>query len=377
METKTPPAAAPTRQTETPGRSRISLVRTTPETVLDDYAKAMNMAGYRETISSEIPTALKVNISWHHWYPACSSAPWQIDGVLETLSDDGFAKSRIYAAHNRTVVVSARQGERSNRHIGVVEKHGIENVHLYEDTDWVIYRPKAKMLVLDDVFPEGIRIPKRLISSNVIHLPTVKTHVFTTITGAMKNAFGGLLFERRHYCHGVIHETLVDLLAIQQEIHPGIFAVVDGAFSGSGPGPRCMKVSERDLVVAGADQVAVDAVCARLMGFDPMEIPFLRIAHERGLGCADLNEIDVAGEDLEQTAWNVEHPSETFASRGQKLIYWGPLRPLEKLLLRTVLAPWSYLASRLYHDVYWYNVHGRRRAKAALDTKWGRLFLTY
>lgn len=377
METKTPPAAAATGKPKTPGRSRISLVRTTPETVLDDYAKAMNMAGYRDAISPDIPTALKVNISWQHWYPACSSAPWQIDGVLKTLSDDGFAKSRIYAAHNRTVVVSARQGERANRHIDVVEKHGIENVHLYEDTDWVIYRPKAKMLVLDEVFPEGIRIPKRLIGSNVIHLPTVKTHVFTTITGAMKNAFGGLLFERRHYCHGVIHETLVDLLAIQQEIHPGIFAVVDGAFSGSGPGPRCMKVSERDVVVAGADQVAVDAVCARLMGFDPMEIPFLRIAHERGLGCADLSEIDVAGEDLEQTAWKVERPSETFASRGQKLIYWGPLRPLEKFLLRTVLAPWSYLASRIYHDVYWYNVHGRRRAKAALKTKWGRLFLTY
>ena len=200
------------------------------------------------------------------------------------------------------------------------------------------------MLALDGVFPEGIRIPKRLVGANVVHLPTVKTHVFTTITGAMKNAFGGLLFERRHFCHSVIHETLVDLLAIQKEIHPGVFAVVDGAFSGSGPGPRCMKVSERDVVVAGADQVAVDAVCARLMGFDPMEIPFLRLAQERGLGQAELDGIHVVGEDLEKTAWIVERPSETFASRGQKLIYWGPLKPLEKFLLRTVIAPWSFVA---------------------------------
>lgn len=355
----------------------MAIVETHPETVLHDYAHAMQLAGYRAFISPEINTALKVNVSWHHWYPACSSAPWQIEGVLKTLAEDGFSKEDLYAAHNRTVVVSAKKGERANKHLNVIEKYGIENVHLYEDEDWITYTPKSEMLVLDRIFPEGIRIPGRLVGSNIIHLPTIKTHVFTTITGAMKNAFGGLLFERRHYCHSVIHKTLVDLLAIQKEIHPGIFAVVDGAFSGSGPGPRCMKVAERDIVVAGADQVAVDSVCARLMGFDPMEIPFIRIAYERGLGQADLAGMDVVGEDLEETAWTVERPSETLASRGQKLIYWGPLKPLEKLLLQTIIAPWSYVASRLYHDVYWFNFHGRRRARAALQTKWGRLFSSY
>ena len=47
------------------------------------------------------------------------------------------------------------------------------------------------------------------------------------MTGAMKNAFGGLLHLKRHWTHSVIHETLVDLLIIQKEIHPGIFAVMD------------------------------------------------------------------------------------------------------------------------------------------------------
>ena len=376
MSTKTT-ADAYAEQDVSSGRPRVAIVKIRPETVLGDYARAMRLAGYRACISPEISTALKVNVSWHHWYPACSSAPWQIEGVLKTLVEDGFSTADLFAAHNRTVVVSAKTGERANKHLNVIEKYGIENVHLYEDRDWITYTPKSEMLVLDRIFPKGIRIPGRLVGSNIIHLPTIKTHVFTTITGAIKNAFGGLLFERRHYCHSAIHETLVDLLAIQKEIHPGIFAVVDGAFSGSGPGPRCMKVAERDVVVAGTDQVAVDSICARLMGFDPMEIPFLRIAHERGLGQADLAGIDVVGEDLEKSAWTVERSSETLASRGQKLIYWGPLKPLEKLLLRTIIAPWSYIASRLYHDLYWFNFHGRRRARTALQTKWGRLFRSY
>ena len=372
-------SASPARDSPPPtsGRPRVALLRTAPESVLDDYASLMRTAGYADALNRDAPTALKVNVSWQHWYPACSTAPWQLDGVIRTLLDDGFERDSLYAAHNRTVVVSARQGEVANKHLPVLERHGIENVHLYEDSEWVQFVPKAEMLALNKVFPEGIRIPKRLIGSNVIHLPTVKTHVFTTITGAMKNAFGGLLFEKRHFCHAVIHETLVDLLAIQQEIHPGIFAVVDGTFSGSGPGPRCMDVAERNVILAGSDQVAVDAVSARLMGFDPMEIPFLRLAHERGLGTADLSQVDIVGEDIERVAWEAQKRRETFASRGQKLIYWGPLKRLERLLLQTWIAPWSFLASRAYHDLYWYNIVGRRRVARALQTEWGRLFQRY
>ena len=357
--------------------ARVALIQTTPETVLDDVGQAMDSAGYEAVLDRSAETALKINISWHHWYPACSTTPWQLDGVIRQLRADGFAPESLYGAHNRTVVVDAHVGERANKHLPVVTAHGLRNVHLYEDDAWVRYEPKGRLRTLHEVYPEGVRIPQRLIGSNIIHLPTVKTHVFTTITGAMKNAFGGLLFEKRHYCHATIHETLVDLLMIQQEIHPGVFAVMDGTFVGEGPGPRCMQVQERNLMLAGADQVAVDATSARLMGLDPFDIPFLRMAHEDGLGTADAREIEVVGADIEQVKWQVAARQDTFASRGQKLIYWGPLKRLEKMLLRTVIAPWSYAASRLYHDVYWYNAVGRGRVRQALNGPWGELFQRY
>ena len=56
------------------------------------------------------------------------------------------------------------------------------------------------------------------------------------MTGAMKNAFGGLITEKRHHSHKMIHEVLVDLLQIQKEIHPHLFAVMDGAVAGNGKG---------------------------------------------------------------------------------------------------------------------------------------------
>jgi len=198
----------------------------------------------------------------------------------------------------------------------------------------------------------------------------------TTVTGAMKNAFGGLLNFQRHWTHPVIHETLVDLLRIQKQIHPGVFAVTDGTFAGSGPGPRAMEWHEKNVILAGEDQVSVDAVSARMMGFDPMSIKFIRLAHEAGLGCGDISEIEIVGEDISDVDWGFQSGN-TFASKGQKLIYWGPLKPLENALLRSPITPWAYFASNLYHNEYWLRFIGKKRIEKAMKTEWGVLFQSY
>ena len=364
--------------TEFPGRGKVAVLRTKPETVLEDYARLMALAGFEEALPKDKDTILKINISWQTWYPACSTAPWQLEGVIRALQAAGY--ENLIGAHNNTVVVDAYVGERNNKHKYVVEKYGVRNVHLYEPQyNWVRYTPKQPFLVLDKIYPEGVYIPELLIGRNIIQLPTVKTHVFTVITGAMKNAFGGLLNTRRHWTHSVIHETLVDLLMIQQDIHPGLFAVMDGTFAGDGPGPRAMRWHEKDVLLASADQVAIDAISAHLQGFDPLTIPFIRIAHEMGLGVGDPDQIEIVGEDPEWVRaqnWGFIQ-EDTFASRGQKLIYHGWLHPLEPLLLRSPLVPWSYFASNFYHNVYWYPFVGRERVETALETKWGRLFTEY
>jgi len=321
--------------------SRVAILKTMPETVLNDYGRLLHLANYEEYLLKANHTALKINISWHHFYPACSTTPWQLEGVIKALLADGYKKELIHACHNRTVVVSAKKGEIANKHKPIIERYGLRNIHLYEGEEWVIYEPKGKMLVLPEIFPEGIKIPKR------------------------------------HWTHSVIHETLVDLLTIQKEIHSGIFAVMDGTFAGDGPGPRCMVPHVKNYILASGDPVAIDAVAAKIMGFDPMSIKFIRLAHEAGLGCGDLMEIEIVGEDVSDVNFGFRANENTFASQGQKLIYWGALKPLEKLLLRTIITPWSYLASRAYHDWYWYPFIGKRRVRKAMKTGWGRLFEGY
>ncbi len=359
-----------------PKMGRVAVLYTTPETVIQDYARLMDLAGVEEALMPNVKTLLKVNISWQHYYPACSTAPWQLEGTARKLKDAGFHD--LIAAHNGTVVVDAEEGRQRNKHAVVEENLDIPHQVLDEKpTRWIQYRPKSKMLVLNDVYPDGLLLPEIMQGTNIVHLPTVKTHVFTKMTGAMKNAFGGLLHRNRHWTHAVIHDTLVDLLSIQREIHTGIFAVMDGTFAGDGPGPRAMRIHQPGVILASADQVAIDSVAARLMGIDPMQIRKIRLANDMGLGIGDPRFIECVGDDLSGVNWGFNHKENTFASLGQKLIYHGPLKPLERILLRSTIAPWAYFASNLYHNEFWLRFIGRRRVKEAMKTPWGKLFQSY
>jgi uncharacterized protein (DUF362 family) len=363
-------------------RAKVAVLTTSPATVRRDYHELMNLAGYQDTVARDADTALKINISWHFFYPAASTTPWQLDGVIAAMLRDGYDPGLLHACHNRTVVIDAHLGERENKQLPVVQRYGLRNVHLYEGEEWIPIREAVgdlvdRLLVLRDVYPDGFSIPKRFIGENVVHLPTVKTHIFTTTTGAMKNAFGGLLNERRHWTHPVIHETLVDLLMIQKKIHRGVFAVMDGTFAGDGPGPRCMRPHVKNVLLASSDQVAIDAVAAKMMGFDPLGIKFIRMAHDLGLGCGDPAAIEIVGDRAAaEQSWRFENPTEnlTFAARMQHQIYWGKLKKPIEWSLKTWLAPWSYLASVVYHDLYWYPLKGNRRVHEVLQSDWGRLF---
>ncbi len=359
-------------------KSRVAVVRTKPESALADVARLCDLAGARDALRPGVATILKDNISWHYPFPGANTTPWQLEGTILALRAAGLGD--LVCVQNDTVVTDPRKGERLNGYIGVLERYGIPVRYNCDpdDLQWVRYEPRAEMLALRKVFPDGIHIPEFFIGKNIVHLPTVKCHIYTTTTGAMKNAFGGLLATRRHYTHTWIHETLVDLLAIQKEIHSGIFAVMDGTTVGNGPGPRTMVPVRKDVMLAAADQVAIDAVAARMMGFDPLSIKYLALAHERGLGVADPRDIEIAGaEDAAREDWHFS-VGDNMASRVGDVLWFGPLKRLQKLFFHTPLVYAFVAGSWIYHDYVWYPVLGTRRVREFLrSSPWGALFARY
>jgi uncharacterized protein (DUF362 family) len=356
-------------------RARVAVLRTRPDTAVADYGRLLRLADCPAVLPPDGELLLKLNLSWTKYFPACSTQPWQLEGVVRALLADGWRPERIHPIENKTVVTNPRKGAVENRWLPILERHGLPFIPLPE-VEWTVYRFRSPLLKLNDIFPEGIEIPKMFIGASVLHLPTLKTHGHSITTGAVKNAFGGLLREVRHYAHEFIHEVLVDLLYMQRELHPAVFAVMDGTVVGDGAGPRTMLPREGNLILAAADSVALDAIAARLMGYDPLGIPYLRMAHERGLGVADPREIELLGDDVADVNFRC-HTSRSLVIWGDQLIRKGPLRPLKRLLLHSPLVVWAPFASNVYHDLLWYPTVGRRRIRAFARTGWGRLFARY
>lgn len=361
-------------------KPKVALIRTTPETVIDDYRRAMRLAEIEKHIDVGTTTILKDNISWHYPFPGANTTPWQMEGSILGLRDAG--NSDITCVQNETVVTRAKKGEKLNKYDVVLSKYDVPILYnfLRKDMEWIEYKPKAEMKVLQKIFPKGIYIPDYFFGKNILHQPTVKCHIYTTTTGAMKNAFGGLLNKSRHYTHSVIHETLVDLLHIQYEIHSGVFAVMDGTTAGNGPGPRTMIPVEKDVILASADQVAIDAVSGSLMGFNPMDdLKYVRLAHEAGLGVGRLEEIEIVGNpEVAEESWGF-HVGANFAAKyGGHPLWFGPGRHIQNLFFQTPLVYLFIFASFLYHDMIHWPIKGSKIYEEWLEeSKWGKLFQDY
>ncbi len=383
-------------------KSQIFVVKTSPNTVLEDYKKLMHLAEYEKFYDKNNKTILKLNLSWSKFFPSCSSPPWQVEGVLKTMVEDGYNPKKIFTAENRTVVTNIEKGLKGNKWSPIIKRYGAWFVPLtrvpfvpYESLRHRFNSLKNRQLhVLDSkIFPEGFKIPEFYVGKSIIHLPTMKTHGHTGaiggslkqtkeemkhggITCSMKNAFGGLLTKRRHFSHQFMSEVLVDLLIIQKQIHPNIMAVVDGTVCGDGAGPRTMIPRIKNYLLAGYDQVAVDAVVAKMLGFEPLKLPAIKLAHEEGLGCGDFEDIEIIGEDVSTINWNFK-VKRSLVIWGDQMVRKGSLRFINPLLQNKVFFTFPILGSLIFHDMLWYPTIGKKRINNFFKSEWGKLFKNY
>jgi uncharacterized protein (DUF362 family) len=156
---------------------------------------------------------------------------------------------------------------------------------------------------------DWVRIGRSVIEADVlINVPVLKTHRGTLLSACLKNiGVGCATREEKKRLHRLgIDEGLVDVFSL---VKSG-FNVVDGivALEGDGPNLPPGKAKPLGLVIAGRDALAVDVVCATVMGLDLMKVKHLRLAYEKGLGNW-LDNIEITGEPLESVVTSFELPS--------------------------------------------------------------------
>ena len=356
-------------------RAKVAIVRTQADRILDDIARVMDLADADAALPAQSEVILKDNITWHLPFLSANTTPWQLEGAVRWLRQQNRS---MLAVHNDTVVTNPKEGLLNLKLQPIYEAYGIPQffVNDPDSVTWAKWRPQSPTPWLDKVYPEGPEFPQLFHGKSILHFPTIKTHIYTTTTGAVKNSFGGLLNTKRHYCHTWIHGVLADLVAVQKELHSGMFAIADGTLAGNGPGPRTMMPVEKNILLASSDPVAMDAVAARLMGFAPEEIGYLRECSERNLGVIAESAIELVGDDVD-FGWGFS-VGDNLASHFGDVLWFGALQRLQNLFFHTPLVHLFSTGSHLYHDVWWWKRHGKRRMQhVAKKSQWGRLFANY
>ncbi|NWF95234.1 MAG: DUF362 domain-containing protein [Candidatus Thorarchaeota archaeon] len=355
---------------------KVAVIKTSPKTVVDDVGRLMDLAEYDKHISKDIRTTIKLNLSWSKFYPACSTNPYIFDGLLKKMTADGFSPRSIQAVENETVVTNIYAGTKGNNWYSVMRKYGIKFLPLIKAHYEEVKLPR-KTLVLERTFGEVIA-PREIFGTNIIHLPTIKTHGHTLMTGAMKDSFGLYLTKNRHLAHLKIHEVLVDLLLLQKTVSRSEFVITDGTVMGDGAGPRTMIPRIGNILLATHDMVAADTVQTRIMGLNQRLVRKLQIANQLGLGECDPDKIEIVG-DFESFD---ELPNFHMHTAKSPVIMWnrGFLRfpGMETFLFRSPLMWLPTQLSGLYHDGLWLPTKGRKWVRWFLEeTEYGKLWKTY
>jgi hypothetical protein len=133
----------------------------------------------------------------------------------------------------------------------------------------------------------------------------------------------------------------------------------------------------KDYMLASADQVAIDAVAAKMMGFDPMTLEYIKVAHDDGLGVGDPRDIEIVGDDISKESWGFT-VGDNGASVVGDLMWFGPMKKFQKLFFHTPLVNVFIFGSEAYHDYYRWPLKDRRTFETwKAETAWGRLFEAY
>src|SRR6188474_1760568 len=122
-------------------KSQVAILRVSPDTILTDIDRLVDLAGVSRALAPGRTTILKDNISWHFPFPAANTTPWQLEGTIQALARRGFSDQ--VCVQNKTVVTNAFKGEDLNHYVPIFERYDIPVLYNFEPRDmtWSTYRP--------------------------------------------------------------------------------------------------------------------------------------------------------------------------------------------------------------------------------------------
>lgn len=248
--------------------------------------RALDFIGYREALKGWDRILIKVNfITTKAWDTGATTDPVVVEAIIRRLQE---LPLEVLVVESDATVTNATKAFKVTGMAEMCERNGVEWLNLSHVKD------RVELPIPDGLALKKITVPRIVAESAVISAAKMKTHSETGVTLGMKNMFGVLpdKMKGKYHMRGM-HKVILD---INRAVRP-VLTVVDGFVAMEGRGPVGGKPVKMETIIAGSDVVATDATAARVMGFDPMRVPHIRMAHERGVG--DMEGVEVVGDGVD------------------------------------------------------------------------------
>jgi len=190
--------------------------------------------------------------------------------------------------------------DRAFRLVGLPEiatRLGVPLLNLYDDERVEVEIPNAHAL-------HRVGIARSVLDSTcLISVPKLKCHCMAYVTLGIKNLMGAVL-PKKEIMHHALHRRLCDLATVLR----AKLTIIDGLV-GAERHENAGSPVKTDVIIAGHDPVATDAVGAMVMGVDPTRVEHLQLCAERGLGEYRPDHIEILGVPLREVRKEYQHPS--------------------------------------------------------------------
>ncbi|MEM3627218.1 MAG: DUF362 domain-containing protein [Candidatus Bathyarchaeia archaeon] len=262
----------------------VSIVKGTSPIEMTVKALEMIRAELNAVLSTEKPILIKPNyINSRHPSTGITTDGRVVEGIVKFLKEHEKEEIIIGEGSGWADTFEAFKVAGID---AVAEKWKVKLVDLNRDEFLEVYPPNPLAL-------KKVKVAKTALQSLIISAPKLKLHRIATVTLGLKNMMGALASKGAMH-NGHLNENIADLASI---LKPSL-TVIDGIIAGEGHETSGNPV-EMNLVIAGSDPVAVDAVGAAVMGISPTDVKHLVLAEKKGLGTCRLEKINVVGESIE------------------------------------------------------------------------------
>ncbi|MBS7645544.1 MAG: DUF362 domain-containing protein [Candidatus Bathyarchaeia archaeon] len=251
---------------------------------VDSTVKALEMVDAYRGIPKDKPILIKPNyLNASHPSKGITTDGRVVEGVVKYLKLHGF--NSIIIGEGSGFADTLEAFKTAGLDV-VAERWNVKLMDLNRDVFVEVEPPNPLAL-------KKVKIARTALESAIISVPKLKPHRQAGVTLSIKNMMGVMTPKGSMHIH--LHRNIADLASI---VKPRV-AVIDGVIAGEGHESAGDPV-RMDLVIAGLDPVAVDAVGAAVMMIPVEEVKHLRYAMEKGLGTCHLDQIEIVGEPIEK-----------------------------------------------------------------------------